>query len=645
MSPETLPPSALDLVADEREDRHLSSGVPSGAVIAAVAALALVGKLLLALKTYGTNDVYAYEQFLNWSRYLGVDIYHAAWDMNHPPSMLHALRVIGGLANATGLPFSFCLRLPSILADAGSLWLIWRILESRRQEASIRWALLMLAAAPALILVSGFHGNTDAVLVFFLLLAVYLLGSGRIPLAGASLGMALSVKISPVIVIPVMFLHLKTLRTRMTFLAAASCVLLLTWSPYIFQSPVAIIQKTLGYRSIYGQWGLSYLALHLAGPNSWLNMSFAKVGVYCLLASIAWLSLWMSRDARNPSLFSQVGIVVFTFLAFSNGFGVQYLVWAAPFAVGLGAGLALVYYLASGAFVFLVYNYWSEGLPWYLADSNRVGGYPGHLDYSQVLCWLSVLLLLWAALRQNLRRPAWESEVLRRLPSSVRMGAVALLMITLVILPAWRQANRDARPLGRLDGAEALRTICAGQYLALSAELYRANRHREAIAVAHDVLGLKPDSADAFNNIAASSAALGLWDQAMENARAALQIQPNHTLARNNLAWAVAEKEKAGSPGIRENVLTAADYLNLSLEHYAAGRYPECIMAARAALELRPEYAEAFNNLAAAYASLQKWDDAIRAAREAVRLKPDFQLARNNLAWAETEKQKRGRSK
>ena len=88
--------------------------------------------------------------------------------------------------------------------------------------------------------------------------------------------------------------------------------------------------------------------------------------------------------------------------------------------------------------------------------------------------------------------------------------------------------------------------------------------------------------------------------------------------------------------------LLAADALNRSLALYQQGRFDEAIAAARAALALRPDYAEAHNNLAAAYASKGMWDEAIRAAEEALRLRPDFQLARNNLAWARGEKVKGG---
>ena len=104
------------------------------AAIIAVAAIAFVAKLLLALKTYGTNDVATYERFGLWSRYFGAELYRIAPDLNHPPSVLHFMSSILWISEHTRLPFHFWLRFPGILADAGSLWLICRILRDRLAE-------------------------------------------------------------------------------------------------------------------------------------------------------------------------------------------------------------------------------------------------------------------------------------------------------------------------------------------------------------------------------------------------------------------------------------------------------------------------------------------------------------------------------
>ena len=49
---------------------------------------------------------------------------------------------------------------------------------------------------------------------------------------------------------------------------------------------------------------------------------------------------------------------------------------------------------------------------------------------------------------------------------------------------------------------------------------------------------------------------------------------------------------------------------------------------------MRPNYAEAWNNIGAAYNKLGRYEEAAAACEEALRLKPDFQLARNNLQYA-----------
>jgi uncharacterized protein (TIGR02996 family) len=112
----------------------------------------------------------------------------------------------------------------------------------------------------------------------------------------------------------------------------------------------------------------------------------------------------------------------------------------------------------------------------------------------------------------------------------------------------------------------------------------------------------------------------------------------------------VAQETLARFPSERESAtwLTRADtlrptpesYLNRSLVLYQQGKFEESIQAAREALKLRPDYSEAWNNIAAAYNSESKWDEGISAAERAVKLRPDNQLAKNNLAWAIQQKQR-----
>ena len=54
---------------------------------------------------------------------------------------------------------------------------------------------------------------------------------------------------------------------------------------------------------------------------------------------------------------------------------------------------------------------------------------------------------------------------------------------------------------------------------------------------------------------------------------------------------------------------------------------------------MKADYAEAYNNIAAASIILHRWDDAVDAARQAVRLRPDWDLAQKNLERAMAGKQ------
>jgi tetratricopeptide (TPR) repeat protein len=84
----------------------------------------------------------------------------------------------------------------------------------------------------------------------------------------------------------------------------------------------------------------------------------------------------------------------------------------------------------------------------------------------------------------------------------------------------------------------------------------------------------------------------------------------------------------------------ADELLAQSYQLYQSGQYQQSAIVAKKALEARPEYAEAYNNMAAAYNAMHRWNDGIWAATQAVRIKPDFALAGNNLAWAISQKNK-----
>lgn len=163
---------------------------------------------------------------------------------------------------------------------------------------------------------------------------------------------------------------------------------------------------------------------------------------------------------------------------------------------------------------------------------------------------------------------------------------------------------------------------------------YQQGQYLLAIASARRALSIDAYSAVAYNNIGASFGAMHKWKPAVQNERAALQYDPQLTIAKNNLALFLQKKTSGGAESVQAG--RAANLITLSLQEFKARNYEACIHAAQEALHLNPRSAQAWNNIAAADSALHQWQPAVTAASKALALNPDFTLARNNLAWAKS---------
>lgn len=79
---------------------------------------------------------------------------------------------------------------------------------------------------------------------------------------------------------------------------------------------------------------------------------------------------------------------------------------------------------------------------------------------------------------------------------------------------------------------------------------------------------------------------------------------------------------------------TADNYINLSLGCYNILDYAGTIAASEKAINLQPDYAEAYNNICAANNMLGHYDEAVAAGQKAIALAPNNELFKNNLQEA-----------
>ncbi len=141
--------------------------------------------------------------------------------------------------------------------------------------------------------------------------------------------------------------------------------------------------------------------------------------------------------------------------------------------------------------------------------------------------------------------------------------------------------------------------------------------------------------------------AQGRRREAISLLESGLVLSPGHVRIEELLAILRRQEAAAMEPEIerlrrllREQPMPGT-YLDLSLAYYRAGDFQACIAACRQALELRPDYALAYNNICSAYNQLGEWDAAILACEQALAIDPELARARGNLEWAEERKSRR----
>jgi uncharacterized membrane protein len=161
------------------------------------------------------------------------------------------------ISEQTQIPLHVWLRVVCAIADLTGTLLILGIIRQTRLPIS-PVAMFLVAASPISLLISGFHGNTDPIMMSFLLLAVYLLSRGAPLRAGAALGFAAGIKIVPLLFTPALAYSLPA-KKRGIFLAGAIGVFVAGSFPLAFDHPDLIWSHVFGYSPQTGVWGISRL--------------------------------------------------------------------------------------------------------------------------------------------------------------------------------------------------------------------------------------------------------------------------------------------------------------------------------------------------------------------------------------------------
>jgi len=363
------------------------------ALIVLTALCVLAMKIVIAYNTYGTNDAITFEADIAKLKSAGPEkLYREGVEpasghkqpFSHSPPVIHGLLLLDLLAGRSGLPVRFWLRVCCALADLASLWMLWKI--GVRSMA----ALLLTALSPVSLMISGFHVNTDPLMVCAVLLSALLMLSNRFAWAGAALGVAISIKLTALVFVPALAIAAGARKSALILGIAFLCFYGLSL-PFIFEFPKTIGTSILAYPGLSRFWGISGIALLTGAENFFVW--YGQIGKFVALATVGMAAVIIRSRGRRAELLSNCGLAAALFLVFTPGFGIQYLVYLVPWLAVARRSVALGFYAVSGTFMAAFYTWGSKGFPWYLANFFTTKSMPIEVFYLGLSVWIAVGLV------------------------------------------------------------------------------------------------------------------------------------------------------------------------------------------------------------------------------------------------------------
>ena len=327
-------------------------------------------RAFLVLATVGTDDVAIWQTHAGWTHEHGLVGYYARSEvMNHPPFVARLMQGLWLLMHETGVPFRIWLRAPTALLDLGSALVLVALFRGHAQRFAVGAA---YALSPLAWLFSSYHGNTDSVAAFAMLLAVLAAARDRPGLSGAVIGAGLWIKLPVLLAVPAVFLALPEGRGRLRFGACLAGVGIATYLPVLAVAPGLLVERvflyagrsieTPGGTPIWGVWSLFGLVDALPDPVRGVLATVADAHrrantLVCWLPIL--LLCWLRRRERDAlGLGTSVCASLCTLFGLTqNVFAFQYLAWIAPFVFFPGPRFAALATLLLGGYAYGVYAF------------------------------------------------------------------------------------------------------------------------------------------------------------------------------------------------------------------------------------------------------------------------------------------------
>ena len=169
---------------------------------------------------------------------------------------------------------------------------------------------------------------------------------------------------------------------------------------------------------------------------------------------------------------------------------------------------------------------------------------------------------------------------------------------------AYDRSGETDRAVEALRRAQQLDDSDGATWLSLSRALFSGGRTEQALVTLRGAAIRAAADPDLLSRISVAYGQNGRYIEAVEAAKEALKIDPDHVDAWRSLAINLAnlpgseEEALQARHRVADTANTADDWYGLSVAYGKAGLYEEAVTAARKAIEIDPDHVDAWRSLA-----------------------------------------------
>lgn len=264
------------------------------------------------------DDIRAY-YLIGQQTLIGKAIYPKLSPIYHPyfPFFLY-IEAGAVLLSKFFLSVGFWIKALILCFDLGNIWLIFRLSKKNLKTATL------YSLNPIIILISFYHGQFDAIVLFFLLWSVYLWQQKKELASIFSLSFSVLVKPWPLLFI---YPILKRFRNYKLLLLIVFFPLLsvIIYSLLFNVSFIDIITPIKNYRGLFGWWGVGKVYYLTTGYSAPHQTRIIRILFFIILG------LYMFLFNKRKNIFNELTMLILFFYCFTFSLSIQYFSWIIPF--------------------------------------------------------------------------------------------------------------------------------------------------------------------------------------------------------------------------------------------------------------------------------------------------------------------------